>query len=159
MQRERERSNRLLRSPEEECVSECMHAGSESRNTPVDGRDGEDERGFCATARRTTYRCPKLRRRRAIAPPIKSAVPNSSAVPGSGTGAGGPGSIGVGGGLKAWSGSFFGQPQLKIAAARVRPRIKRFGRILTSCRIFIQERSEAEDRILFLMGVPSLHLK
>jgi len=88
-------------------------------------------------------------------PPIKSAAPNKSAVTGSGTGAG-AGSLGLfGGGLKAWSGSCFGQPQLSKAAITESPRIKRFGRIFDACLDALQWKWEMKSRIVFLMDIPS----
>ena len=115
------------------------------------------ETGLLVQLTRIIYLCPPLRRRRAMAPPISRAVPNNSAVTGSGTGAG-PGSPGGGGGLKAWSGSCLGQPQLNSAAARERPRIHFFGRILSIRMAADQPRSELETRFVFLMGIPSFYL-
>ncbi len=114
-----------------------------------------ERRDFRDDLTRMIYLCPPFRRRRTIAPPINSAAPNSSAVAGSGTGAG-PGSMGVGGGVKAWSGSCFGQPQLNRAAAIERPRIHFRGRVLNICLAAVQTRSELNSRFIFLMGVPSL---
>src|SRR5580704_5559671 len=113
--------------------------------------------GLCTQLTRIVYLCPPLRRRRAIAPPINRAVPNNSAVTGSGTGAG-PGSPGGGGGLKAWSGSCLGQPQLHNAAARERPTIHFFERILNIRLAAVQPKSELETRFVFLMGIPSFYL-
>ena len=99
-----------------------------------------------------------MRRRRTIAPPINSAVPNNRAVTGSGTGAG-AGSLGVFGLLKAWSGSFFGQPKLNRAAKRERTRIQCLGPILDSCFDAVQGRREVKDQFMFLIGIPSFYLK
>jgi hypothetical protein len=67
--------------------------------------------------------------------------------------------LGEGGGLlKAWSGSFFGQPQLNNAAIRERPRIHFLGRILDPRIDAVQGRSEVMIRFIFLMGIPSFYL-
>jgi hypothetical protein len=85
-------------------------------------------------------------------------VPNNSAVTGSGTGAG-AGSLGEFGLLKAWSGSFFGQPKLNKAAIRERPRIQCLGRILDSCLDAVQGKKEIDSRFMLLIDVPSFDLK
>jgi hypothetical protein len=78
-------------------------------------------------------------------------------VTGSGTGAGG-GSVGLGGGLlKAWSGSFFGQPQLNNAAIIEIERIQYLGRTLDPRLDADQGRSEAKDQFMFLIYVPSFY--
>src|ERR1700675_872644 len=66
--------------------------------------------------------------------------------------------MGVAGGLKAWSGSCFGQPQLRSAAARDSPRIHFRGRIPNPCLDAVQGRSELKSLFIFLMGIPSFYL-
>jgi hypothetical protein len=89
-----------------------------------------------------------------MAPPINSAVPNNSAVTGSGTGAG-AGSFGGFWLLKAWSGSFLGQPQLNKAAIREKPRIQCLGRFLDPGLDAVQWRREVKSQFMFLIDVPS----
>ena len=89
-----------------------------------------------------------------MAPPITNAVPNNSAVTGSGTGAG-PGSLGGGGLLKACSGSFFGQPQVNMAAIKGSARIQRFGSTLDGCLDLVQWKSEIKRWFMFLIDTPS----
>jgi hypothetical protein len=120
------------------------------------GRYGR--RRFRAALARAIHWWLALRRRRAIAPPITSAAPNKSAVTGSGTGAG-PGSLGVVGGLKAWSGSWFGHPKLNKAAIREIPRIKRLAGVLDFFLDPLQGKSEVKSWFMFLIGLPSFYRK
>jgi hypothetical protein len=57
--------------------------------------------------------------------------------------------------LKAWSGSFFGQPQLNNAAISEIARIQCLGRTLDLCLDAYEVKIEAKDQFVFPICVPS----